>query len=411
MNYYPLSAWTLKKEPQGLLANYLDSFSSYLKQQGFCRKYIGSQLRIVASFSIWLSCQKVILSSLCEKHVDDFLSSTNDKRATHNGMYASLRRIITYLRDLGICLKPSIMVEQSEVQKVVTSFGEYLTSEKNLSPKTFVQYEPFITRLLKEVFPDQKIHLSKLSGKDVIEFISREAARLSVARAKVATNSLRSFIRYGAHCGEMNITLISAVPMVASWRMTNIPRAISTSDVKEVLSQCPRNSPIGYRDYAILQLLVHLGLRSNEIVSLTLDCIDWEAGTLSIHGKLSKTTTLPLPAEVGSAIADYLLYGRAAIETRALFIRTMAPFGPLGAQQTIGTIVRAAIERTDTSPPTRGAHQFRHALACSMLKQGASLTEIGSILRHENPKTTNIYAKIDIESLCEITKPWLGDTV
>lgn len=286
-----------------------------------------------------------------------------------------------------------------------------MVNERDLSPKTRTQYCPVISRFLTERFRSGSVDLSKLSAADTIGFIRLEAGRSSLARAKVATNAMRSFIRYGIHRCDVVPNLSTAIPTVASWRMTDVPRAISPADVQSILLQCPRNTAVGQRDYAILLLLARLGLRSGEIVALTLENIDWVASSIVVAGKMGKSTVLPLPEDVGEAISIYLLQGRPRVQDSALFLRSLAPIGPLGAQQTIGTIVNTAIKRAGVSPPTRGSHQFRHALAGNMLKQGASLTEIGSILRHQHSKTTNIYTKVDLEALQGLSMPWPGGTL
>jgi site-specific recombinase XerD len=188
--------------------------------------------------------------------------------------------------------------------------------------------------------------------------------------------------------------------------MTAIPRAIAPEHVQAVFAHCPRDTSVGRRDYAILMLLARLGLRCGEIVALTLDSIDWEAGSIAVTGKGNQATSLPLPVEVGEAIADYLRHGRPASSSRALFLRVCAPIRGLGAGQSIGTIVGAAIKRTGIETRYRGAHQFRHALAVDMLRHGATLNEIGSVLRHRHTRTTGIYAKVDFAALRPLSLPW-----
>ncbi len=248
-----------------------------------------------------------------------------------------------------------------------------------------------------------------LRGPDVIEFVRRETAHLSPARAKAATIALRSFLRYLGYCGETQLDLAGMVPTVPNWSMTAIPRAIAPEHLRAVLSSCRRDTAVGRRDYAILMLLARLGLRSSEIVSLTLDSIDWEAGSIAVIGKGNQAAVLPLPVEVGESIAEYLQWGRRpACTCRALFLRVTAPMRGLGAGQTVATIVSAAISRAGIKTRCRGAHQFRHALATDMLRQGATLTEIGSLLRHRHPKTTGIYAKVDFDALRPLGLPWPG---
>lgn len=235
------------------------------------------------------------------------------------------------------------------------------------------------------------------------------ASQLSQARAKCATIALRSFLRYLRFRGDILLDLAAAVPTVPNWSMTGIPRAISADHVRAVLDSCRRDTAVGCRDYAILMLLARLGLRSGEIVALTLDSIDWDLGSLTVVGsKGGQRSELPLPAEVGQAIAEYLQRGRPRSNCRILFLRAVAPIRGLGSSTSIGSIVIAAIARAAVRPLHGGAHQFRHALACEMLRQGANLTEIGSLLRHQRQKTTGIYAKVDFAALRPLSLAWPG---
>jgi site-specific recombinase XerD len=283
-----------------------------------------------------------------------------------------------------------------------------LRQERGLSDKTLIQYSPFIARFLFERFGHGALEFAALRAGDVVEFIKQQATHLSPARAKVATTALRSYLRYLHACGEIQLDLVTAVPTVPNWSLSAIPRAIAPEHLQAVLAHCPRDTSVGRRDYAILMLLARLGLRSSEIVALTLESIDWEAGSISVVGKGNHATSLPMPVEVGEAIADYLRHGRPPNSSRALFLRACAPIRGLGAQQTIATIVSAAIQRAGIETRQRGSHQFRHALASDLLRHGATLNEIGSVLRHRHTKTTQLYAKVDFAALRPLSLPRPG---
>ena len=165
---------------------------------------------------------------------------------------------------------------------------------------------------------------------------------------------------------------------------------------------------MGCRDYAILLLLARLGLRSGEVASLELDNIDWNAGQLSVHGKSGQRSELPLPVEVGEAIAAYLQRGRPQSASRHVFLRVKAPIRGFRGASGVGSIVRHRLQRAGLEAPTHGAHQFRHGLATQMLRQGASLDEIGEVLGHHNPQTTTIYTKVDLDALRTLALPWPG---
>lgn len=206
----------------------------------------------------------------------------------------------------------------------------------------------------------------------------------------------------------MALDLAAAVPIVANWSMPSIPRAIGSEQIRQLLASIDRRTAIGRRDYAIVLLLARLGLRSGEVAFLELDDIDWNSGQVSVRGKRGQRTVLPLPKDVGVAIAAYLRHGRPRSGSRRVFLRSKAPIRGFLSQCAIGSIVRHALQRAGIQAPTMGAHQFRHGLATQMLRHGASLAEIGEVLRHRSPQTTTIYAKVDLTALRTLALPWPG---
>ncbi|RWD66352.1 MAG: integrase [Mesorhizobium sp.] len=405
--------WSLLHSPEGPLARYLDAIAQHLNEQGFRRRTIAVQIRLIAQFSLWLKEKAVSLDELSDEHVVRYLQQTKRRRSVCPmvDLQPCLFRLMAFLRRAGTVkpLRPAPSVAASPIQAVVVAFGEHLRDVQALSRATCRHYLPFAEQFLIERFGDGAVELSNLCAADVVGFIRRQASRLSSSRAKSATIAMRSFLRYLRLRGDVTVDLVAAVPTVPNWSMTGIPRAIAPDHLRAVLESCRRDMPVGCRDYAILLLLARLGLRSGEIVALTLDSVDWERGCLTVIGsKSGQSSELPLPVEVGSAIAEYLQRGRPRSDCRHLFLRANAPVRELGSQTSIGSIVVAAIARAGVRPLHRGAHQFRHALACEMLRQGANLTEIGSLLRHQHQKTTSIYAKVDLAALRSLSLTWPG---
>jgi integrase/recombinase XerD len=408
MENYLKNTWSLKNKPTGPLVEYLKQFVSYLIEQGYNRQYIQLQYRVAAKFSDWLLRKNISESNITEKHLKQFIKSVKYKGKVKQGIPASLHRLFNFLQQVEVIKKSNVLIYSTPLQQTLQSYSAYLLNVKGLSNKSIIQYSPFIERFLAKRFGKKLIDLSALSEKDIINFIKQLTTQMSAVRVKVAINALRSFLRYAAFHGEINASLINAVPTIPAWSMSSIPKAISLDHIQVILKNCPRDSTMGKRDYAILMLLVHLGLRAIEIVGLTLESIDWKNGTITIQGKGGRTHILPLLTEVGEAIADYLQHGRPTSKNHELFLRTLAPFRGLGAQQTVATIVNAAIRRAGVGTPTRGSHQFRHALATNLIQRGASLKEIGDLLGHQHPKTTNIYAKVNLKDLRSLSLPWLG---
>lgn len=272
-----------------------------------------------------------------------------------------------------------------------------------------MNYQDFATRFLTRRFGDGPINLPSIQAEDVSAFVQREASRMSPQSAKKVTTALRSFLRHALCCGAIDRDLTGAVPTVAGWSLAGIPKGLSRNEVNRVLASCNRRTMIGRRDYAILLLLARLGLRACEVASLELDDIDWAAGTFSVRGKGGKPCELPLPQDVGRAISAYLRKDRPRVSTRRVFLRVTAPIVAFMRPSAVGLVAKYALARAGVQSCSKGAHQFRHTLATEMLWSGASLADIGEVLRHENPnKTTAIYAKVDFAALHPLAQPWLG---
>ncbi len=206
----------------------------------------------------------------------------------------------------------------------------------------------------------------------------------------------------------MAMDLASAIPGIANWRLTHLPKALTAEQVESLLLCCDQSTATGQRDHAILLLLARLGLRAGEVVAMTLDDIQWETGLLTVRGKGLRHETLPLPQDVGEALAHYLRYRRPQCTTRRVFIRLRAPHQGFTTSAAICNVVRRALARAGLNPACKGAHLLRHSLATRMLSNGASLAEIGDILRHRQPQTTQIYAKVDVKALRTLAQPWPG---
>lgn len=399
----------LSRAPEGPLADHIVSFAKSVSAQGYCLYSLKRQVRIAACFSRWLKQKGVAVRSICSDHAVQYLRYRARHARTRWGDPAALRHLIDFLRREGVIPAEKISTGQlTPVERWAQAYEQYLREARALARATIVNYAPFIREFLKDRFGDGRVTLSQLCAADVVEFVQRQAPRLHRKRAKLMTTAMRSFLRYARHRGDVTLDLAAAVPIVANWSMTSIPRAIAADQVQQLLASIDRRTAIGRRDYAILLLLARLGLRSSEVAFLELDDIDWNSSHLSVRGESGQRNKLPLPTEVGKAIAAYLRRGRPQSTSRRVFLRAKAPIVGLQGACGIGSIVRHSLERTGIHAPTYGAHQFRHGLATNMLRQGASLDEIGELLGHRHPQTTKIYAKVDIKALRTLALPWPG---
>ncbi len=213
------------------------------------------------------------------------------------------------------------------VEQCVKGFEQYLRDERVLARATIVHYSPFIRCFLRERFADRRVELGALCASDIVAFVRRQALQLSRKRAKLMTTALRSFLRYARYRGDITADLAAAVPAVASWSMSSIPRAIPADAVRKLLAHVSQRTAMGRRDYAILLLLARLGLRAGEVAFLDLDDIDWTVGRLRVRTKGGRYNELPLPTEVGEAIVAYLRHGRPCGTSRRVFLRAKARSG------------------------------------------------------------------------------------
>jgi site-specific recombinase XerD len=409
MNVAINSQVVLSRAPEGPLAARLGSFADSLSALGYAPKSIHRQVLIAACFSRWLGRTGVRRRSITDDHSVRYLRYRARHRRPGRGDFAALTHLMDFLRREGLLPAQQIAVHKpSPVERCAQGYEQYLRETRGLAKATIVNYVPFVRDFLNDRFGGGPLVLARLRAGDVVRFVRRQARRLHRKRAKLMTSALRSFLGYARYRGDVVADLAAAVPIVPNWTMTSIPRAIAPDQVRQLLDSIDRGTAIGRRDYAIVLLLARLGLRSGEVACLKLDDIDWNAGRLAVCGKSGHRGELPLPAEVGKAIAAYLQHGRPHSTSRCVFLRAKAPVCGFRGAGGVGSIVRHSLLRSGVAAPSTGTHQFRHGLATEMLRQGASLGEIGDVLGHRLPQTTKIYTKVDLRALRTLALPWPG---
>jgi site-specific recombinase XerD len=399
----------LSRPLEGPLSAHIAAFAAWAREKGYALRSRYRQVLLASCFSRWLGQQAVSVRRVCAEHPTQYLRSRARRVQIHPGDAAALRQFLEFLRREGVIpAEKTAPCRLTPVEHETQAFETYLRNERALAEVTVANYVPFIRGFLTDRFGNGRATLSRLCAGDVVRFVQRQVPRLHQKRAKLLTTALRSFLHYTRYRGEITSDLAAAVPCVANWSMTSIPRGIPPDAVRQLLASLDRRTPVGRRDYAILLLLARLGLRASEVAFLELNDLDWAVGQVSVRGKGGQRAALPLSAEVGEAIAAYLRHGRPRSTSRRVFLRAKAPIRGFLDQQAIGAVVRHSLDRTGIKAPTKGAHQFRHALATQMLRHGASLSEIGEVLRHRNPQTTTIYAKVDLDALRPLALPWPG---
>jgi site-specific recombinase XerD len=398
----------VRRHHEGPLGIHVDAYEALLREQGYSRGSTYVHLHIVADFSRWLSRRRLDVGDVDECTVERYLQSRQRFVDTYRGASFVLYKFLGMLRDRRIVTHKTVPIVVDPREIVVDAFRQYLSQERGLSVSIQCNYTRFAHQFLRERFGRGSLELSALSATDVTGFIRRHAHERSARSAQHIVGSLRAFLRYLRYRGEITTDLAACVPTVANWSLSTLPKFLQPGQVQQVLDHCDRHSALGLRNYAILVLLARLGLRACEVVAMTLDDIDWEGAHLMVRGKGGQRVQMPLSAEVGHAIAAYLRKGRPRCTSRRLFIREHAPRVGFANSCAVSTLVQRALADAGVDSPHTGAYVFRHSLATEMLRQGASLGEIGQLLRHAHPDTTQIYAKVDVCALRPLALRWPG---
>lgn len=394
---------------EGSLQAFVPMFVEQMCAQGYAPASTKASTVLVQDFVNWLDQQGIEEGNLSTASAAEYLNERWRHRCRRRGDAFTLRSFVRFATADGQAEQPDPRSVATPARRVRQAFECYLEHERGLAAATVALYGNAIGRFLEHAFGDGEVRLGELDAADIVRFVQTEANRLHHAkRAKVMTSALRAFLQYERYRGDIDVDLHACVPTVANWSMTGIPRTISTSQVECLLAACDRRSTTGCRDYAMLLLMVRLGLRAGEVVALKLDDLDWDEASIRIRGPAQRCDRLPLPSDVGAAVADYLRNARPACSARNVFIRAKAPRRALAGPSAVSCVVCRALRRAQIDAPLKGAHLLRHSLATHMLGQGASLGEIAEILRHRNPQTTMIYAKVDLNALRALALPWPG---
>jgi integrase/recombinase XerD len=383
----------------GPLVPYATGFRTHLEAQGYRPNAVGCQLYVLAHVSRWLDSKRLDPGDLTPERVQEFLVARREAGYTLWLSEKGVAPLLTYLRQAGAVPNPEPVVPSTPAERLLVEFSSYLLDERGLARGT-VTSDVHVARLFLDVRPIKDPSLETLTPAEVVAFVKQQCQRRSAA---YVTAGLRAFLRFCHITGRTPRPLIDAVPKVASWRLAGLPKAVDPGTVQALLRSCDRRTTCGRRDFVVLMLLSRLGLRSGEVASLCLNNIDWRAGEFVVRGKGPKLERLPLPADVGEAVAAWLRRGRPECAAREVITRIRAPHGALTSGG-IYAIVHAAGDRAGVA--NVHPHRLRHTVATEMLRAGAGLTEIGQVLRHQSALTTAIYAKVDRSGLRELASPW-----
>lgn len=385
---------------RGPLVPFAVPYRERLNERGYTRLSAVNLERQVAQLSCWLEVEGVGVEQVSEARIEAFVIF---KRASGGGR-SSLSRpglvcLLELLRELGVV--PAVVTPTpSPTDALIDSFGRYLMSERGLSAGTVGGYVAHAARFMAGLAPGT---LRDVTAVEITAAVLGQSATVSVSATQNFVAGLRAFLRFCFVEDLIDVDLSQAALAVTGRRRSSLPRGITTGEAAALLASCDRRTRIGRRDYALLVILLRLGLRRSEVAAIRLEDIDWRAAELVVVGKAARLDRLPLPADVGEAIAGYLTRGRPASERREVFLGARAPFEPIAAG-TVASTVRRACRRAGL--PEVGSHVLRHTVACQMVAAQIPLTQIAQVLRHRSLQSTAIYARVDLDGLRALAQPW-----
>jgi integrase len=392
-------------EVAGPLAAYAIGFRRELAGRGYSRSRATGLLLLMARLSRWLAERGREAGALSDVDLERFVShrrvvSRDDRQLTAQALVP----LLEYLRGLGVVPRPVPVVALTPRERLLDAFVAYLAAERGLADSTIGNYRSVAARFLAtgSGWPDGIVGLC---AEQVNGFVLAEAAQCSAGSLNNVTTGLRALLRWLHVEGRTPTSLAGAVPAAPGWRDHGLPRAVAPDRIGRLLASCDRRTNVGRRDLAILTVLTRLGLRAGEVAALNVDELDWRAGEIEVPGKGNRRERLPLPVDVGRAIAEYCRRGRRRGVCRSLFLHAHAPY--IGLSHTgVNQVVARACERAGL--PRIGAHRLRHSAACAMRAAGAPLLEIGQVLRHRDVSVTAHYARDDQAALHAVARPWPG---
>lgn len=392
------------------LKPHLTAFSQELSDQGFTPSTIQGYEDSIAHFGTWLHKKRISLLEINYEVVINFAKhrcycpGVRKKHSISQKYGKRVKRFVNYLNQHGVIdCQPNTTIKS--LPPLLVNFTGHLQL-RGLSPRTVERY----VRLMFKLLPFLGNDPGKYDAKTIKQVICKLAKQCSRAETKNLTTALRAYLRFLTIESLCRPDLDRTVPTVAQWSLSSVPRYITAQEIKCVIDSCDIRTHKGLRDRAIILFLACLGLRAGDIVNMRIDDINWNAGTVCISGKGQREDRLPLPQDVGDAVLAYLDKARPPVIVKQIFLCLNAPYRPFSSSASISNIVAAALNRAGISdPPSRGAHLLRHSAATNMLRSGASLETVSSILRHRSLDMTAYYAKVDIPMLQKIVQPWPED--
>jgi integrase/recombinase XerD len=387
-----------------VLKHQMDKFLTRLESQGYAPSGLAAYRLRLNEFCTEVKLHGVPLAELNENRALEFVRVELPLKRTHGRFM--VRNFVRFLIEQGVVRLPADNSSRSCLKR---DYEQYLHRQRGLSERTIFHVWRIADRFLQFRFGDGIGigDLSEVSANDIVSFM-QEVRRNKPLRDKTHSSHLRNFFRYLFKAGKTTANLSLGIPSVAERYAPRLPRHLTPEQIENLLKAVKAETTTGRRDHAMVLLIARLGLRAAEVVKIQIDDIDWRAGEILVRGKGKVHDRLPLPAGVGDTLAEYIRLDRKTPSSRALFVKKRPPHVAFKDGQVLNNILRRAYARTGLKPPVPyvGSHILRHSLATALVRRGASLEEIGDMLRHRSRATTMIYAKLDVDGLRTIAQPW-----
>lgn len=388
----------------GPLAAEVHAFRTELVRAGYSARAGQDNAYVMACLSRWLDAEGLTPPELTADQLERFAAARREAGYRRWRTVRSLRLLLRHLRGKGLVPDQQPPDADDPAGRILEGFACYLRTERQLAECTVSLRvhlaRPFLAGLAG---PDGTVRLDHVSPATVAAFVTGQSRVYAAGSMKPVTVALRSLLRYLFVTGLTGRDLSPSVPSVAGWRLSGLPRGAGDGDLAAMLAGCDRSAVTGARDFAVLMLMSRLGLRACEVARLRLDDLDWRAGELAVRGKGGRADRLPLPADVGAAVAGYLRLRRPSSAFREVFLRAFGPDAPMSRTAAVKVPRRAAAR---AGLPAVGAHRLRHRAATLVVNNGGSLAEAAQLLRHGSETVTAIYAKVDRTALSAVTCPW-----
>lgn len=388
---------------RGPLEPHVTGFAEALLRDGYSGSSASQHVCFIAHLDRWMQAEGVGLEALSASAIERYLAQRRAAGYVEYRSVRALRPLLEYLTPLSVLPIPQDPAP-GPVEELLGRYRAWLLLERGVTEGTARGYVDCVRPFVAGRLHDGVLDLVGVSAGDVTGFVLGACPGRAVGSAKLIVCALRSLLRWLHLSGAVPVSLAAAVPKVAGWRLPGLPKGLEPGQLRALLAACDRRTPTGLRDYAIMLVLARLGLRAGEVARLGLDDVDWRHGEITVLGKGSRAERLPLPAEVGAAIARYLRRGRpGTAQGRNVFVRVHAPHRGLTTGG-VTMVVFDAAQRAGLGP--MHAHRLRHTAATAMLQAGSPLSEVGQVLRHRSALTTAIYAKVDRDALAVLARPW-----